>query len=355
MGLNSLVFDGVNLYEEYNCKIASETVWDAPARDVDSYTVPGRNGTVLVDNGRFENIDIKYKCFCDRSDSTKADALREFLTSRKGYRRLEDGYHPGEYRLASFRSGLKFDISGETELVFDCKPQRFIDSTIINATGGTTIVTDRSDSTYSYEQLPEKEQRGAVSAYGENAYAMRFKHFTLTPTAVIRVAATSPWAMWLSKSTDNKAGVQRGTGDKVINNLMRYTDLYCDENTPFRLINGQTVLFARTINTVNADNPTRFEAFPLIKATVNGAYDGIIATVNGVSVTGKWTADDVAGVTAVAIDCEICDAYGLTGDGFESVNMNKYVTIPDGFKLTPGSNIIGAGLDLVIDRRLYTI
>ena len=60
--------------------------------------------------------------------------LREYLCSVKGYARLEDSYHPDEFRLASFADGITVDTSGHYnvqgrfDISFNCKPQRFLKS-----------------------------------------------------------------------------------------------------------------------------------------------------------------------------------------------------------------------------------
>ena len=53
------------------------------------------------------------------------------LGSPMQYQRLEDDYHPDEYRMAIFTGPLDFDTrflnrSGETTLNFNCKPHRYI-------------------------------------------------------------------------------------------------------------------------------------------------------------------------------------------------------------------------------------
>ena len=59
-------------------------------------------------------------------------ALRSFLLTRTGYRRLEDTYHPDEYRMAMFEGPLSVkeigNIAGTFDITFNCKPQRFLKS-----------------------------------------------------------------------------------------------------------------------------------------------------------------------------------------------------------------------------------
>lgn len=126
-------------YFIYNGKSSSDFgVWisgggtyNAPARDVTTEVIPGRNGVVTFDNGRFENIQLAYPAFISREFQQRIGGFRAFMASQVGYNRLEDTYHPDEYRLAMFKSGLDVtttprNLAGAFEVVFDCKPQRFL-------------------------------------------------------------------------------------------------------------------------------------------------------------------------------------------------------------------------------------
>ena len=120
----------------YGVYITGEAVYNAPERDVEIITIPGRNGAFALDNGRFENIEVSYPASIaanNEADFVQAVSdLRNFLCSKEGYCRLTDEYNPNEYRMAVYKSGL--DVSpaqlraGEFEIIFECKPQRFLTS-----------------------------------------------------------------------------------------------------------------------------------------------------------------------------------------------------------------------------------
>ena len=155
MGINptqanfkSFTFDGENS-RNYGVYITGQGVFNAPERNVEMVEIPGRNGAYALDKGTFNNIEVTYPAgiFADtETDFAEAVSdLRNFLCSRVGYVRLEDDYNPNEYRLAIYKSGLDvehdFLIAGEFELVFECKPQRYLKSgeTAISVTSGDTI------------------------------------------------------------------------------------------------------------------------------------------------------------------------------------------------------------------------
>lgn len=134
--IKGLIFDGLNTLD-YNIGITGGAVYNSPERDVEMVTVPGRNGAYSLDHGRFKNITVSYPAGAfDKDQPTFADkliSLRNELASRVGYKRLEDEYNPDEYRLAVYRGGLDvnpvhYSTAGQFDLVFDCKPQRFLKS-----------------------------------------------------------------------------------------------------------------------------------------------------------------------------------------------------------------------------------
>lgn len=144
----SLIFDGEDS-RDYGVYITGEAVYNAPERDIEMIAIPGRNGAFALDNGRFENIEVIYPAgiFADNETDFAAaiSDFRNFLCSKKGYCRLEDGYNPDEYRMALYKSGLEVSptqlTTGEFEIIFDCKPQRFLTSGEItsNVRSGDTI------------------------------------------------------------------------------------------------------------------------------------------------------------------------------------------------------------------------
>ena len=132
--LNKLIFDGVDS-SSFGVFISGDGVFDAPARRGEMISIPGRNGSLFMDEGVFENITVEYPAFIGTSYRelfrTKLGDLRSALTSSGNYKRLTDTYHPDEFRLGVYRSGLEVDPkvitrAGNFTLKFDCKPQRFL-------------------------------------------------------------------------------------------------------------------------------------------------------------------------------------------------------------------------------------
>lgn len=183
MGVNPLPTGGIYKYfsfdgvtsASFGVHLTGTGVFNAPTRAIEMVNIPARNGAFPQDMGYFENIEVTYTASIVADNETDfADAvsdLRNWLCSRKGYCRLEDDYNPDEYRMAVYKSGLEVEPfrleQGEFEIVFDCKPQRFLKSgeTAISVTSGDTVT---NPTPFSAGPLLEVEGYGNISFNGYN-------------------------------------------------------------------------------------------------------------------------------------------------------------------------------------------
>lgn len=133
-GHSSLYFAGVDLTETYHMYVSGNKTYNAPARVYTKNTIPGRNGSLLMNEQRLEDVNVVYHCFI-HPDNFETDivGLRNFLLSpiNIGYQRIEDNYHPDEFRLGYYAGPFDpnvFDTleTAEFDLTFTCKPQRFL-------------------------------------------------------------------------------------------------------------------------------------------------------------------------------------------------------------------------------------
>lgn len=149
---HDIFFNGKSL-ADYGVHVSGDGVFNSPEKDYESVEVPGRNGDLHIFNERFKNVDVTYKAFIigddypsnygeSHYDDARSDkaidfkarmrSLRAWLMYQNGYCRLEDTYHPDEYRKAIFKGPLtteaQFLQAGEFDLTFNCMPQRFLKS-----------------------------------------------------------------------------------------------------------------------------------------------------------------------------------------------------------------------------------
>lgn len=149
----TFTYNGVNS-ADYGLYISGDYVYNAPSRVYEMVDIAGRNGQLAIDQGRFENIEVTYPAFIFAETQTEfAQRLREiraWLMSPVGYQRLEDTYHPDEFRLGIYKSGLEaepifYNKAGRFELIFDCKPQRFLfsgeETFVLGEWGETETIT----------------------------------------------------------------------------------------------------------------------------------------------------------------------------------------------------------------------
>lgn len=146
--LNYLTYDGFDS-RDFGVFISGEGAFDAPARRGEMISIPGRNGSLFMDEGVFENITVEYPAFIGTGYEAifrnKLGDLRSALTSRGNYKRLTDTYHPDEFRLGVYREGIEVDPqhitrAGGFTMKFDCKPQRFLvsgETPLVFAANGT--------------------------------------------------------------------------------------------------------------------------------------------------------------------------------------------------------------------------
>ncbi len=130
MGHNYFTLAG-NDSRDFGVYINGQGTFNAPARSYNFISVPGRNGDLIGGDERLENIRLTYHAFIVRDFDRNLADLRAFLLSLRGYQRLEDSYHPDEYRMACFQGPLDLNVvptndAGEFDLTFNCKPQRFL-------------------------------------------------------------------------------------------------------------------------------------------------------------------------------------------------------------------------------------
>ena len=191
---NALEFDGINSMD-HGIYITGESIYDAPERDVESVEIAGRNGNVIIDNGRWKNLEVTYHAGTfGKNQAEFASKIRNFrnlLASRYGYHRLMDTYNPEEYRIGRFKSveveaeGRK--RAGEFDITFDCKPQRYLTN------GEASIAVTNGQSLYNatpYDASPLLAVQG-YGTIGFNGYEIEIENAVLGTVNLVNGGSTS--------------------------------------------------------------------------------------------------------------------------------------------------------------------
>ena len=79
--------------------VEEKSIYNAPQRDFEVIQVPGRDGDVILDHGRYKNVEVSYTVsFIGTKE--KAAALRQWLCARADYGYLFDSEQPDHFRYA---------------------------------------------------------------------------------------------------------------------------------------------------------------------------------------------------------------------------------------------------------------
>lgn len=377
----TFTFDGESS-ADYGVYITGEGVFNAPERAVEMVDIPGRNGSYALDQGRFGNIEVTYTAgMVDDSETDFADRLadvRNWLCSKKGYVRLEDEYNPDEYRMAVYSSGISVEHAdlktGEFEISFDCKPQRWLTSgetATAVANNGTLTNPTRFDA----EPLLEVKGYGGIEFNGyeidienvvlgridiadgynfEQGASFDFDTDLFNLGDVISVSGTLHInfvtdAMSNITITDSDADFQTfgiteritttfstsfvfGTDTTKANHLTYY-----GEKKPLLSVTGTLTLTVDQTITLDAVNgKLSITATPTASTTGNANFS-MRHQYGDISAWGNSTVSALGNPTY--IDCEIGEAYMYKGGNI--VSCNSAVALGSDLpKLAPGANTI---------------
>lgn len=127
-----------------------------PARKIDRYKVPGRNGDIILTQDAWENVERSYDIIVHgRSYSEATAALADWLYGPRGYRRLWDSFDPEVYRLACVSEDTRIrnlvNTNGRCTIEFDCDPRRFL---LIGESSITLTETDTVTNPTAFIALP---------------------------------------------------------------------------------------------------------------------------------------------------------------------------------------------------------
>lgn len=163
---NYLIFGNVNT-RDCGVWISGTGTFDAPERDISFVSVPGRNGSLTIDNGCFKNIKVQYPAFIPSDFQNKMADFRAKMRALPGYQRLEDTYTPDLFRMAVFVDAMKpkttaANMAAEFNLDFNCKPQRYLK---VGEEWVTVSSGDYLRNPTPYEALPILRVYGAGTFY----------------------------------------------------------------------------------------------------------------------------------------------------------------------------------------------
>lgn len=129
--IKTLTYNGINS-QQFGIYLRGEGTYNSSQRDIEYIDIPGRNGTLIIDKGRYSNVNVSYPCFIKDNFENNSALVRQWLLADTNYHRLEDDFHDNEFRLAVVDGTIDFNVFhnevGNFLINFSCKPQRFLKS-----------------------------------------------------------------------------------------------------------------------------------------------------------------------------------------------------------------------------------
>lgn len=136
MGTNKqglIVYNGETSVD-YGMVVAEAPTFERPSRKQTVYTIPGRNGSIVMQDDAWSDVTRSYRVWLadspDKDLVETVNAIEAWLNSQNGYQRLEDSFEPDIFRLGYYSGGdnvsNNFMQYGETTIRFTCRPERFL-------------------------------------------------------------------------------------------------------------------------------------------------------------------------------------------------------------------------------------
>lgn len=138
--LDYFIFNGKDS-RDFGMMVKSLTSYDAPERDYTEIEIPGRDGNLIIDNGRDRNNNIGYNIrifspeIGTEAENGNADLdfalqqIKNWLATDGRYYKLIDSTNPDYYKLACRKGGINFIYKGknvvDAEVKFTVKPYKY--------------------------------------------------------------------------------------------------------------------------------------------------------------------------------------------------------------------------------------
>lgn len=103
------------------------------AQKIDVFSVPARDGDIILQQGAWSNQMQEYEVYIGDGDAAAAASeLASWLFNLQGYQELKDGWETDVYRLAYLTNPWEIESImgqvGHVTLAFSCVPKRFLES-----------------------------------------------------------------------------------------------------------------------------------------------------------------------------------------------------------------------------------
>ena len=128
---NGFTFGNENTWD-FGLRVEKLPKIGSPKRRVTAITVPGRSGSLHIDEGVYDSYQQPYECYFHGKEPTAevTHAIRKWLMSDGTPRKLTDEYDPKHYHMATYTGPL--DVAnilnryGRCTITFDVDPRAYL-------------------------------------------------------------------------------------------------------------------------------------------------------------------------------------------------------------------------------------
>ena len=158
--------------KEMNLRVLNNITFASPSRDVNAIQVPGRDGDLIMDNGRFNSVIRSVPCRLEASDGANVEELisdlNNWLIDDGGFHDFTWDNDPGFRYLARVDEGLisqrVLSQYGNTTIDFKLHPIKYLESGLLEhqVTNGEVIANP-----FNIDAKPILKIQGATSGGGD--------------------------------------------------------------------------------------------------------------------------------------------------------------------------------------------
>ena len=363
------VFNGTRS-DDMGLLIASDPVSVHPARRGELFPIPGRNGSIVREDGSYDTYTVTYDVLLDSKDKASdvyahAREVAEWLLGSRGFCRLEDSYEPEYFRLARCAAQMSVENRlarfGRAQIAFEVQPQRYLKS-------GETPISYEGDSTTIFSITnPTQFEARPLLKFVDTSKQPQPQTIKLT----MRNNVLVDWNGEVQKLKDTISQMYRASVavdvkgyEKAIISGNGYTFLdgnykpdgknYKETNKNQRFTNLVKIVPSSAKYIVVSDYGGEYAALQLVAFRPNPGVSA--AVINGTTINLDFSKYDT-----IYLDCDLHDAYYADGSSANSAvsfasNVDDYPTFPG---LSPGENHITSGdgenLDFKLVPRWWTL
>ena len=175
-GLHWFEYNGKDS-RDFGLYIKDKSSFDKPERNIEFVSIPGRDGDLIIDNGGYKNVKLKYSLRLivnkitgdDQADFAAAyQRAATFLQPVANYYKLKDSYMPDYYRKACLMSAISVKqlnpLVADFDVTFSCKPYMY-------ALKGEDTITIVSTSSYtSFNNPTNATSKPLIKVFTDDTY-----------------------------------------------------------------------------------------------------------------------------------------------------------------------------------------